>query len=320
MSAFRFSSSWPDPNSPFLSKIDFGVPLVELFKWLDVRDTLLGQNHKKQDIAKALALARECKHPDAVWLSSIFEGKGVSSEEGAREVFLSTDDDSRSLCFAWCMAETRWRDLSLLVRAAEMENAFALATLAVELGFEDVEVSFRLAQRAAAQCERDGFFRLGYYLACGHGCELNFKLACANYLIAAELGCVLSATYYGASMDLSDPSRWLWMGRAASRGLPYPFLDAFSGCDSASGVFVIGRALRGNIDLEKKEIFGSPRSFRSIVSAAIRAFSFYDTQINRARLAVDSWTLVGIRVGIVKDVRKLIGKIIWESRFDANYK
>ncbi len=75
-----FSSPWPDPNSPVLSKIDFGVPLVELFKWLDIRDTLLGKNNKKQDITKALALSHDCKHPDAEWLISIFEGKDVSNE------------------------------------------------------------------------------------------------------------------------------------------------------------------------------------------------------------------------------------------------
>ena len=62
--ASSFSSPWPDPNSPVLSKIDFGLPLVELLKWLDVRDTLLGQNKKKQDITAALALALDCKHPD----------------------------------------------------------------------------------------------------------------------------------------------------------------------------------------------------------------------------------------------------------------
>ena len=85
--ASSFSSPWPDPYSPVLSKIDFGVPLVELFKWLDVRDTLLGQNCTKQDITAALALARDCKHPDAVWLTSGFEGKDVSTEDGGERSF-----------------------------------------------------------------------------------------------------------------------------------------------------------------------------------------------------------------------------------------
>ncbi len=92
--ASLFSSTWPDPNSPVLSKIGFGVPLVELFKWLDVRDTLLGENYKKQDITAALALARDCRHPDAVWLTSIFEGKDVLTKERAREVFLSNQNDA----------------------------------------------------------------------------------------------------------------------------------------------------------------------------------------------------------------------------------
>ena len=52
-----FPAPWPDPNSRVLANIDFGVPLVEVFKWLEVRDTFLGQNGKKQDITAAVALA-----------------------------------------------------------------------------------------------------------------------------------------------------------------------------------------------------------------------------------------------------------------------
>ncbi len=58
VSSSSFSSPWPDPKSPSLSKIDFDVPLAELFKWLDVRDTFQGGNERKQDKAAALALAR----------------------------------------------------------------------------------------------------------------------------------------------------------------------------------------------------------------------------------------------------------------------
>ncbi len=122
MMVSSFSSPWPDPNSPVLSKIDFGVPLVELFKWLDVRDTLLGDNFKKQDITAALALARDCKHPDAVWLTSIFEGKDVSTKEDARKVFLCCKNDARALCFAWFMAEDREDDLTLLRRSSENDG------------------------------------------------------------------------------------------------------------------------------------------------------------------------------------------------------
>ena len=185
--ASSFSAPWPDPNSPILSKIDFGVSLVELFKWLDVRDTLLGGNKRKQDITAALALARDCKHPDAEWLTSIFEGKDVSTKEKAREVFLSFENDARALCFAWFMSDYRRNDMSLLCRSIEMGNAFACSTLCGEVWKYEEEEAFRLAQLAAAQHERNGFSSLGYCLRHGVGCEKDLNLAKKNLLIAAEL-------------------------------------------------------------------------------------------------------------------------------------
>ena len=157
MASSSFSSPLPYPNSLVLSKIDFGVPLVELFKWLDVRDTLLGQSNKKKDITAALAMARDCKHPDAVWLTSIFDGKDVSTKEAAREVFILCEDDARALCFAWWLTDDRWSDFSLLHRASEMGNAYARSTLCDQVWRRNDEVAFGLAQLAAAQHERDGF-------------------------------------------------------------------------------------------------------------------------------------------------------------------
>ena len=269
-----FSPPWPDPNSPVLLKIDFGVPLVELFKWLDVRDTLLGKNYKKQDVTAALALARECKHPDAMRLASIFEGKDVSTKEGARKVFLCCEDDARALCFSWCLSDAHTRDLSLLGRASEMGYAFACSMLCVKVFYENDEESFRFAQLAASQHERDGFWLLGVCFRDGVGCEKDLKFAKENFLIAAELGHVWAAREYGSLLNESGPAHWLWLGRAALRGMPFSFLrylskqveELFSGAGNATVVFLIGRALKGNIDIEKKRIFGSDYNF--ILSSA----------------------------------------------------
>ena len=201
--ASSFSSAWPDPNSPILSKIDFGVPLVELFKWLNVRDTLLGANFKEQDITAALALARECKHPDAVWLTSIFEGKDVSTKEKVREMFLSCKNRALALCLAWYLNVDRFKDLSLLHCAAELENAFACSTLCWKVWQENKEEGFRLAQLAAAQRERDGFWLLGRCFREGIGCEIDLNLAKENHLIAAELGNVFDAEAYGCLLGES---------------------------------------------------------------------------------------------------------------------
>ncbi len=324
--ASSFSSPWPDPNWPVLSKIDFGVPLVELFKWLDVRDNLLGQNERKQDIAAALALARDSKHPDAVWLTSIL--KDVSTKEDAREVFLLHENDARGLCFAWHLADDREVDLPLLRRASELGNAFACSTLSWKIWSENKEEAFRLAQFAASKQERDGFSLLDFYFRYGVGCEKDLNLAKQNLLIGAELGHVGAAVEYGRLLYFSDPARWLWFERAALRGRPALFLRSFpkqvkqffSSSGNATVVFLIGRALKGSINMEKKRIFGTGYKFDSCISLANQAVSFYDSQIKSARLAVDTWTLVATRLRLIKDMRMFIGKMIWEARFEANYK
>ncbi len=321
------SSLWPDPNSPVLSKIDFGVPLVEVFKWLDVRDTLLGVN-KEEDITNALALARDCKHPDAVWLRSVFEGKDVSTKEDAREAFLSFQNDARAICFAWWLSDDREYDLTLLRRAAEMGNAFACSSLCELVLYGSEEEAFRLAQMAAFQHERDGFYWIGRCFRDAFGCEGDFNSAKENILVAAELGHVWAADYYARLLGEFDSARWIWLARVALHGFPFSFLVSFSkpveqlfSCSgNAKIVFLIGRALKGNINMEKKEMFGAQFDFVSRIDLANQAVSFYDSQNKSARLAVDTWTLVSTRLLLIRDIRIFIGKMIWESRFEANYK
>jgi hypothetical protein len=35
--------------------------------------------------------------------------------------------------------------------------------------------------------------------------------------------------------------------------------------------------------------------------------------------AVDSWIIVGLRNKVVKDIRKMIGRMIWDAREEAAY-
>ncbi len=216
--------------------------------------------------------------------------------------------------------------MTLLRRAYEMGNAFACSTLSGEVWFENDEESFGLAQLATSQLERDGFYWLGHCFRDGRGCEKDL-IAKQNSLIAAELGNVYAALDYGRLLDEFVPACWLWLGRAALRRAPSSFLVSFSkqverffsGSGNATIVFLIGRALKGNIDMEKTEIFGTGYNFDSLI-AANQAVSFHDSQIKSARLAVGTWTLLSTRLCMIKDMRIFIGKLIWEARFEANYK
>ncbi len=215
-----------------------------------------------------------------MWLTSIFEGKDVSTEEDAREVFLCFENDAHALCFAWCLTDDRWNDRSLLHLGAETGNAFACSALCEQVWEGNEEEAFRLAQVGASQHERDGFYWLGFCFRQGFGCEKDLNLAKENFLIAAELGYVLAAADIGHLLGESAASRWLWFGRAALRGWAFSFLDSFSeqvekffsGSGNATVVFLIGRSLKGKIDMDKMKIFGDTYNFDSRVVPQIKLF------------------------------------------------
>jgi hypothetical protein len=85
-------------------------------------------------------------------------------------------------------------------------------------------------------------------------------------------------------------------------------------------VFQIGRALNGQISVEERIIFGHIPGFDNLIGPANSAISFYKSQLAACRRAVDIWSHVGLRCGVVKDVRVLIGKLVWETRDLALYK
>jgi hypothetical protein len=294
----------------------------ELLAWYEVRDNLLGENYVEQDIKKALQLSAVCQHPDAVWLTNLFAGRDVSTREEARQVLLGCEGDARSICFAALIGHQA--DKVLLRRAAN-DCAYAQAMMA---GKTPGEEKFRWAQKAASQGERQGFCMLAVCYQYGQGCELSVERAKENYLAAAELGDFSGMHQCSLLLDKTDPQRLVWMGRA----LPYlgysvfvflnemkeMIMDFNAGTRKANVVFVIGRALKGHVDLEKGLMFRANYECEA-QRPAKQAFRFYNCQLQSYRRAVNCWTLVGIRNGVVKDMRKMIGKMIWDAREEARY-
>ena len=85
---------------------------------------------------------------------------------------------------------------------------------------------------------------------------------------------------------------------------------------------MIGRALNGHINEEKKDIFGDDYQFDSWIGPANRALAFFSFQCASARAAVDAWCLMTRRINgtVNRDIRKKIGMLIWEARELAEYK
>jgi hypothetical protein len=254
-------------------------------------------------------------------LTKLFAGHDVTTRKEARQVLLGCEDDPRAICFAGLMG---WADKVLLRQAAEKGCACAQAFMAERTGGEEM---FRWAQKSASKCERQGFYMFAVCYRYGLGCERSIERAKENYLAAAELGQCASMYYYGLLLDKTDLQRFVWMGRAAPHLGASAFLketteqmrNFIGGTGHAIVVLVIGRALKGQIAVDKRLVFGGTYEDDSHIRPAKQAIQFYNHQLQSYRRAVDSWTLVGIRSGVVKDVRKMIGDMIWEAREDASY-
>jgi hypothetical protein len=287
--------------------------IEQLIVWYEIRDLILYAEDWKVVVDRAAC----CDHPDAVWLTKLFAGRDVRTRAEARKVFLACENDARAICFSsslfWNARDVR--------RAADLGYAYAQSSVAAATSFE---VRFQWAERSAAQGERDAFFWLGICFRDGEGCVRDIEKAKESFLVAAELGDVHGMLRLGELFDRNDAQRFVWLGKAALSGDFMAFLEEFGdqiqNFNSGSAVFVIGRVLRGRIDNKKRTIFGKNDSeIYPRVGLANQAVHFYEFQLQSYRKAVDSWTIVGLRNRVVKDIRKMIGKMIWDAREEARY-
>ncbi len=305
-------------------------------EWYEIRDMLLGRNWVKQDVKRALELATACTHPDACtacthpdacWLTQIFVGKDLDTKEDARAVFLAQGkNDARALFFAELVNAVDPIHIFLprLRQSAELGFALAQACMHFRVGGHE---GFSFVSQAASQGEREGFHQLGICYYSGDGCERDLEKAKENFLIAAKLDFTMAMIDYGWCLGESDAQRWRWWGIAAARSGDRTFffrnfskqVEQFNSDPSlAAVVFFIGRALRGHVNTEKREIFGISSTTLQIGSAN-RAIDFFSFQCMASRSAVDMWCLIARRGGVVKDIRLLIANLIWTKRELANY-
>jgi hypothetical protein len=119
--------------------------------WFVIRDLLIGENGQVQDFEEALRLARLSKHPDAVWLCSLFDGKAVPRNKKEAQAIVDgsdTKDEPRSVFFS-CMWGNFF-DSIRLVASAQAGYAAAQARIC-----RFVPNSIEMAQKSADQVKRE---------------------------------------------------------------------------------------------------------------------------------------------------------------------
>jgi hypothetical protein len=66
------------------------------------------------------------------------------------------------------------------------------------------------------------------------------------------------------------------------------------------------------LDVGKRVLFGTP-VVGDEVEKLCRLLELYDAMLLCAKESIVCWSIVGLRCGLVKDVRVLIGKLAWQE-------
>ncbi len=226
---------------------------AELVKWWDILDA-----HSEDTCQNTVRRARENRHPDAVWLASLFPGD--ISELGWRQVravLEAQGSDARAL-FLVAPLEAA----GALWRAAELGYAPAQAAMALE----DVSrmAKFEWAEKAAAQGDRLGLRLLGEFLRDGVGCARDEAKSVAALTEAAELGDGNAQFVLGCDLAPRDWRRYRWWGPVGRQGLLQgpaetdrcgagTAVAARSGPGLAARALRAGRGVQGAIQAQERE-------------------------------------------------------------------
>ncbi len=297
------------------------VDRTEQIKWWDALDKLekLEEGMLDSDLEAWLRCVRDCLHPDARWLASLFPDEPFAvTKQAMLSVMKAQGNDPRALYLcsqlAGCVAS--------LQRAAELGYAPAQASWAREC-----RVIERLAwaEKAAAQGDRRGLFVLGRWLWNGIGCDQDRGRALALMKEAAELEDSEAQFSLGEhAYSEREWQRYRWWGRAVARENEYAMrylqkavLKQLKRWDEGKGtgrnVFELGSAFKGHVDVANKLVFGGEISGERM-QAVQRCIEVHDEWCKAAKAAIECWIGVGRRLEVMKDIRLVIAGLVWKHR------
>jgi hypothetical protein len=165
-----------------------------------------------------------------------------------------------------------------------------------------------------------GVYWLGLCLQHGCGCAQDKSSAHELFREAAELGLPAAQLSYAESFGELDWRRYLWVSRATSRGSHSRVVcnsfrtlaEPLERGEMGRALHVLAPVVRKNLVVAERRLFREPLS-ETDISRLQRVLQLHAAMLECARSAVRCWSLVGLRCGLVKDVRVVIAKIVWEE-------
>ncbi len=199
------------------------------------------------------------------------------------------------------------------LRAVELGYAPAQAIHASHLcGKERLE----WAQLVAAQGEREGLFQVGLCL-----------LGCARDWAAAEAGAMGHSyalfSWAAEALEAADARRYEWWGRAAARGVHRARTELVQAAQRVANLqesgapgrimYGVGCGCKGHLNSARQSAFGVQVG-RNEFEQLRAAVAVCDRWNEAARAAVRCWTGAGRRLGVARDVRLPIARLVWKQR------
>jgi hypothetical protein len=96
--------------------------LQQLLAWYKIRDTFFGENRFEQAIQNALELASICEHPNAVWLTKLFAGRGVLLVKRQDKFFFSVKTTQEIVVLLVVLLAILKRFVELLILAMRLRK------------------------------------------------------------------------------------------------------------------------------------------------------------------------------------------------------
>jgi hypothetical protein len=292
------------------------VDRAEQIKWWNAIDAFKKRRNGDRKIRKGLKIARSCRHPDSMWLASLFPAGVAVTEQRVAQVMLEQGSDRRALFFAGMLGST-----ALLQRSAEMGYAPAQAQMAARC--KD-ELCFEWARRAAEQMDRGGLHMLGLCYRNGCGCVEDKDKWLALCAQAAELEHPRAQWVHSrVAFGRLDWQRYHWWGRALANGYTdYSFgedvltlldlLPSFEKGEHGRLLHAVAPLVRAAVNVATTAVPRVPVS--DTARAKInRLFVLNEAMLRRARRAIACWSMAGRQCGVVKDVRVVVAKMAWED-------
>lgn len=184
-------------------------------------------------------------------------------------------------------------------------------------------MKFQVALASAVKGDVEGTFFLMQCFLRGIGCKKNERVAKELLKRCADLGSV-SAFYLLFKDPRLEPFEMVrcfgffgmfFFGSNALLSALDAVLERHAMDDSFGDaiLFEVGEMFKGNLDVEKEKVFREAQ-LPSVINTLSRVVSMYDGWCDAARDACVAWVLTGKRIGLNKDVRRMIARMVWESR------